>query len=79
MHDIQGRSGFDTATARKRSHSSWRKGCLLGLFLVGGCAWMIASAATPGCALDPLTGTNFLSLHVGGFSLFVTWNAYGCR
>lgn len=79
MHESHDSTGFDATAVRNRSHSSWGKGCLLGLCLAGCVFWVIAAAATPNCALDSFTGSGFVSLNVGGFSLFISWSGYGCR
>jgi hypothetical protein len=32
-----------------------------------------------GCAIDGISAMNYLSLNVGGFSIFIKWNSAICR
>lgn len=70
----QGRPGPVSA-----SPSSWRKGILLGLVLLVAALLLSDRAAPRQCALAGLDAVNYLSVNVGGFSVFVRWNQDGCR
>jgi hypothetical protein len=61
------------------SPSSWGKGVLLGLVLVFSTLMLIDFISPQQCALDHLGAINYLSLNVGGFSVFIKWNPYSCR
>ena len=76
MHQVHHGSPIDSAS--RQSSSPWRKGCLLGLILLPVALWLLAPG-NEACALDSLGPFNYLSLNVGGFSLFVSWKSFGCR
>ena len=62
-----------------RSSSAWRKGILCALVFAAAGLLLLNVLTSPHCTVDGLRAVNYLSLHVGGFSVFVRWNAFGCQ
>lgn len=62
-----------------RSLSSWRKGCLFGLILMTGLVLALDAIGQDGCTIDGIGAMNYLSLNIGGFSIFIQWNGATCR